>query len=255
MSGTRAVDRALTILHYFAECAHGGQGGLRLVDLTNATGLPHATVHRLVGVLRRHGFVRLDAKSKSFHVGPEIGLLSFALSRPMRELIANSAEHLSDLQRETGETAVMMVRTGYDMVLTHLETGRNTSNAATRVGCRRPLGVGASGIAILAQLEPQAAGAAILANRSRFQRFPDHDERIVRNRVRLARIKGYGLAHGVERVNVSCLSMAVHDADSAPLAALTIVSGNPDLPLAQARKLVGALDQKRRKIEAALRAA
>lgn len=56
MAGQTSADKALHLL----EVLSGEPGGLALGDLARQAGLPAATAHRLLLVLRRRGFVRQD---------------------------------------------------------------------------------------------------------------------------------------------------------------------------------------------------
>ncbi len=56
MAGQTSADKALHLL----EVLSGEPGGMALRELARQTGLPAATAHRLLLVLRRRGFVRQD---------------------------------------------------------------------------------------------------------------------------------------------------------------------------------------------------
>jgi DNA-binding IclR family transcriptional regulator len=100
-TGTRTVERALTLLASVAE-----DGGT-LSSLARAAGLSPSTASRLLGTLAGAEFVRRDEHGQ-YHAGTRLRQLAAATLRqdPLYEL---AGPHLEALASETGETANLAV--------------------------------------------------------------------------------------------------------------------------------------------------
>lgn len=67
--GTQSLERAIALLRAVADAE---TGGARLADLMTGVGLSKATAHRLLMALARDGLVEQDARSKRYHLGPDL---------------------------------------------------------------------------------------------------------------------------------------------------------------------------------------
>jgi IclR family transcriptional regulator, acetate operon repressor len=91
-------------------------------DLARALNLPVPTVHRILAVLDRMGYVTRDKATKRYRLGGA-GFRLGDRSREMNDLRANAILALQQLSRATGETALLTV----------LSPGRDHSVCAERV--------------------------------------------------------------------------------------------------------------------------
>lgn len=81
-----------------------------LLELTERTGLPRATAHRLVAALEVHGMVERD-RSGRFHLGPRLAEMGrTAGAGRHRSLAEAAAPVLARLRDRTGESAQLYVR-------------------------------------------------------------------------------------------------------------------------------------------------
>ena len=119
-----------------------------------------AIVYRLVGTLERHGLVRRTADGRH---RLSTGVLELARG------VAADLQHtalpvLTQLAEDLGATAALTVADGDEAVaLLVVEPTRAPMHVAYRPGRRHPLGVGASGKAILAGRPPADGEAAEIA--------------------------------------------------------------------------------------------
>jgi DNA-binding IclR family transcriptional regulator len=106
LSGVGVLDKAILILTSLEA------GSLSLQDMTEATGLPRATAHRLATALETHRLVERDASGR-FVLGSGLIRLGRAASeRPDRSLIEASTPALRLLRDATGESTQLYVRSG-----------------------------------------------------------------------------------------------------------------------------------------------
>jgi len=108
-SGTRTVERALTLLAAVAE------GGGTLSQLARAAELSPSTASRLLGTLAHRELVRRDEHGH-YRAGARLRQLAAATLRedPLYEL---AGPHLEALAQETGETANLAIAADEDQIV------------------------------------------------------------------------------------------------------------------------------------------
>src|SRR5690606_29779631 len=145
-----ALARGLTLLRTLAE--HNEP--LSHTELARLTGIPKATVSRLVGTLVSHNHLRQQRGSDRYELAPgvlDLGnayLRNFDLRTSIRPLLAELAEF-------AGATVHLAVRDRYDMVL--IDTVRPDSGlifSRLDIGARLNICTSAIGRAYLHLLEP-----------------------------------------------------------------------------------------------------
>lgn len=136
VSGIGVLDKAVALLDAIEH------GPLGLNDLTDRTGLPRATVHRLATALELHGFVERDASGR-FGVGPRVATRSLATA---------AAPALERLREETGESVQLYVpREGARVCLVSLESPHGLRTIVP-VGAVLPMDVGSAAKALAGDL-------------------------------------------------------------------------------------------------------
>jgi DNA-binding IclR family transcriptional regulator len=218
--GAQSLERGLRVLRVVAA---SGVFGRRLIDIETETGLARSTAHRIAQTLARNDFVRYDRASRRYFVGSEISILSVSAPPGMADLRRLAQDALRALALSTGDTAYLMVRSGNDIVCIAREMGPYPIKALTgEIGTRRPLGVGAAGIALLAQMSPSDEETVRRANRSRLRRFPGATERAVTNAVQEARATGVAFSEGLVIAPVRGVGRIIQDPGGRAVAAISI---------------------------------
>lgn len=248
--GLQTLDRAVTVLR-----ALGGSGeaGLRLIDLQKDARLTKPTLHRLLSALVTHGLVAHDAATRRYRLGQELALLGWSVAHRQQDLRAVAAHSASLLAEQTGDTVFIVVRSGFDTVCVDRCTGAYPIKALTvDIGTRRPLGVGAGGIAILAGLAPAECDAILEAVTDRLATQTRATLAQVRSAVRDARRNGYAVSNGYVTEGVRALSVAIRDFRGEPVAAMGLAAILPRVPHKRVPDLARALDRECRRIESRL---
>ncbi|MFC4276190.1 IclR family transcriptional regulator [Achromobacter aloeverae] len=188
-AGAQTVRRALAILRLVA-C--GQERGVRLIDLVRMSGLNRPTVHRLLKTLLQEGAVEQDAQTRRYLIGPEISLLGLARTR--RFPLATLADpYLAELADQVGDTVFLSIRHGPDSICIGRRTGHHPIQVLSiEVGVRRPLGVGVSGVALLACMPEPEGKALVQANTARLSVLGEDPADIL---ARVARARTTGIAH------------------------------------------------------------
>lgn len=156
-SGTRSVGKAMALLRHVG--AHHPRG-VRLTELMACSGQDRSTAHRLLASLEAQGLVERAAPSKAYRLGLaalEMGWVSAGMS-PVVERFLPSMRRLS---RQTGDTVLLMVRTGDHALCLHREEGVPSLRALSmRPGAHLLLGHSLAGVAMMAQLDEAEVAAS-----------------------------------------------------------------------------------------------
>jgi DNA-binding IclR family transcriptional regulator len=189
-SGTQALERGVALLR---EIASNNRAGLKHVELVERTGLDRSTTHRILKCLAAEAFLVLDPATKRYRLGPlafYLGLMGSDQGN-LRDL---AAPLLSEIAEETGDTVFLMVRVGAEAICADRREGSYPIKTfVVEVGTRRPLGVGAGGMAILSSLKDEEIAAAMHLNAAQIARFPGISEASIQAAVRETRARGYSL--------------------------------------------------------------
>jgi DNA-binding IclR family transcriptional regulator len=141
--------------------ATGGVRGCPLSELAEKSGVPHPSAHRILKQLIAERLVVHDAETHRYRLGPlafELGLAG-SMQHDIRDLCLPA---MAALARETEDTAYLVVRSGFEAVCLHRLEGEFPIRALVlQAGSRRPLGVGAGGLAVLAAIAPEEREAII----------------------------------------------------------------------------------------------
>lgn len=128
-TGVQSVERALDLLEALAQA----DGALGLSALIRETGLPLATVHRLLATLGARGYTRQDPDSRRYLLGPSV----LKLREPYTQLFGVWAErHLAELAKVSQETANLAVLDGNHVVYIAQAAAPRRLRMFTRVGNR-----------------------------------------------------------------------------------------------------------------------
>ncbi len=245
---TRSVERAARLLRALV----ARQGGARLTDLAAAASLHKATALRLLGALERQGLVRRDPSTKLYALGIELlaaGWISVEGS-VLRDLGRAALERVAE---ETGDTAYLTVRLGLESLCADRQEGDYPIKTLTlHVGARRPLGVGAGSLALLAFLpdgEWQRVAAQVTPHaRSYYNDAPGTLERLVEE----ARAQGHAANPGLIIPGMQAVAVPVMTAGGAPMAALSVAAITGRMGPERIPAIVAALKREARRIEQAL---
>ncbi|UGS35285.1 IclR family transcriptional regulator [Capillimicrobium parvum] len=146
--GSQTLERGLRLLRVLAD----HPGGLSVSELAAAMGTHRAGIYRLLGPLVDQ---RLVVRADDGRHTLGAGLIELA-SRVRPRLQEVAVAELRRLADELGATTALTVRDGEDAVVAAVVEPRNTDmHVAYRTGLRHRLDQAASGIAILAALEPR----------------------------------------------------------------------------------------------------
>lgn len=160
--GAQSIARAGRLLLAVADA---GPLGARMTVLATALDLPHPTVHRMLTALCQVGALHRVAQSNRYTLGAAL-TDSGRRSVPVDVLQHIVRPALVRLATRAGDNVFLSVREGYEAVcVDRLEGEFPIRYGPLDIGGRRPLGVGAASLALLADLPDDAIEDAIRVNR------------------------------------------------------------------------------------------
>jgi DNA-binding IclR family transcriptional regulator len=246
---SRNVARIMGIVDALAAEA---ERGLRLADVMRATGLNKTTTHRLLAGLAAHGLADQDSETGRYFVGVRLITLASAAKRrfQLAPLVENT---LVNLGRQTDDTVMLGARVGDEALCLDCREGSFPIKVLTlRAGDRRPLGIGAPGVALLAFLPDAEIDRILAANAAERAEFP-FDELQIHQMIVEARKHGYAyndvhVFKGMETItDMAAVSVPICATSGTPVASLSITAITQRLAPPRRDNIVAAL---RREVEA-----
>ena len=217
--GTQSIHRAVGILREIA--AHGTQG-LRLFEIADLMRLERPTAHRIVKGLVAQEMLAQDRDTKAYRLGRLVYELGLAASPNyyLREICQPTLKRIAE---KTGDSAFLMVRSGFDSVCIDRIEGSYPIMARTlEIGGRRPLGVGAGSLAILMALPDNEIARIIAVNEPRFAGYGHMTAARMRRAIQVSRKAGYAINHEDVLPNVGAIGLALKSHNGSPYIALSI---------------------------------
>lgn len=167
-AGTQSIERAANVLRIIASRNNTGQ---RLVDISKQAKLERPTAHRILKCLVVEGLVRQNPDSRRYFLGHLIFELGLAASSSfnLRDICRPSLVRLAE---KTGDTIFLAIRSGADTVcIDRVEGSFPIKTLTLEIGTRRPLGVGAGGLALLMKLPDHTQQEIVRANALRLAAY------------------------------------------------------------------------------------
>lgn len=245
------IARATAVLDVIAQSSNAG---LRLKDIIDQTGLNNAAVFRVLNGLVAYGLAEQDPATGRFVLGmrPYTWVKRAAARYRLEHIARDSVEALA---RETGDTIYLSVRSGNQLVCVDRQEGAFPIKTLTlEVGARRPLGVSAGGMALLAFLDDREIEEILRAHREDDIEFPS-DENNLWERVHAARAAGFvyydaSVIRGSEVVDgVTALALPIRRSDGTPGAAVSVAALTQRLQEPRQSKILEVMRAEVKKIE------
>jgi IclR family acetate operon transcriptional repressor len=202
--GVQSVERALELLEALADPGDG-RG---VSELGRATGLPVATIHRLLATMAAKGYVRQDSASHKYLLGSHLIQLGEAATRHFASF---AHPYLAELMEVSGETANLAVfENGHVAYVAQVPSRHHRVRMFTEVG-RRVLPHSSGVGKVVLAFRPRPEVETLLARTG----LPQRTSRTITDPARfLAELDavarhGYALDSGEEEVGVRCLAVPV----------------------------------------------
>jgi DNA-binding IclR family transcriptional regulator len=235
--GAQSIQRAILLLRTVAESQESGS---RLFQIAEKVGLPTTTVHRILAVLVAEGLIEYDPATKFYHIGIGLYVLGNQARRfALREKYRTCLENIS---HETSDSVYLVVKSGFDALCIDSIEGRSTIRIMTyRVGSRRPLGIGAGSLALLAFSKAEEIELVLTANRFRYNDYKLSLAQI-RDAIGKARSIGYAFSKGHYIKGVNGVGIPLYDGQGNVTAAISVASIADRIDLKRSRKIADLIE-------------
>jgi len=244
-----SIGRALLLIRLLATA---GARGLALSDLARATDFPHATVHRMLRRLIIERMVRQLTPTRRY----TLGVLAFELglaASPQFDMRAQCRRALAALVERVDDTVYLIGRSGFEAVCLDRFEGQSPIRVLEiEVGSRRPLGLGAGGLAILSALSEEDI-RAVIARVAHDPWFPTRNTEQIIAAALEARRRGYATVRDRVTAGVSAVGVPIKNSLGSPIAAVTVAAIHARMPQARMTRLAQELRQTAAEIEPAMR--
>jgi IclR family transcriptional regulator, acetate operon repressor len=209
------LERAFRILGSYGPADRN----LTLAEMTRRTGIPKATVHRLVGELLQlgmleggHGLYRLGMRA--FELGQLVPL--------QRDLRDAALPFMQDLFEAAHETAHLAVLDGTEVLYLEKISGHRRVRAGSRVGGRLPAHCTAVGKAILAVSRPDIVEAVLAAGLVPRTAFSITNANVLCRQLARAAREGVAFEREESDLGVTCVAAPVSGYGHRVVAAISI---------------------------------
>lgn len=193
-----------------------------MTDIAEQVGLHKSTTHRLLATLERRRFLERRPSTGLYRLGLQLArLANVALDHD--DLFHLAVPYLRRLSEESQENVHLAVLDGANVVYVHVIEGPKRVKLAAASGQSLPAHATASGKAILAFL-PEAELRGVLGHG-----MPRYTPRTIQSveafieDARRARDRGYAVSDRELENDITALAAPVRDAESHPLASVSIV--------------------------------
>ncbi|SNS26336.1 transcriptional regulator, IclR family [Streptosporangium subroseum] len=203
-SAGNAVTKTLNVL----EAAVAGDGPRRFTDICTDSGVPKASVHRILAMLIDLGFIASEGGGSY-----RAGIRMLALAEEVKAAGATGiGDVLTKLSKSVGQTVHFALHSGDHAVYVHKVEADQPYRMASRVGMRLPLHCTAIGKSILAHL-PEHELESIFSRAGMPAKTSETITDLERLSVELAQIReqGYSIDNEENEKTIRCIGAPVFD--------------------------------------------
>lgn len=245
--GLQTLDRALDVLKLVGQHL---EEGVRFTDIQNKLHLSKSTSHRLISAMMAHDLLQRDESTRLYRLGRGMDIYRWLGMEPKKDLRSNCMPSVLNLAKNSGDSVFLVVRDRTETVCISRESGAFPIRAFTvNVGTRRPLGIGAGGISMLAALPEKEALDIVASVSNKLSTFPLTSDTAILSSVETARERGYAFSDGQVAKGVCGVAVSIRDSSSVVVAAIGIAAISDRMKPSRIPELIALLKSARRTIE------
>ncbi len=232
LKGLQSLRRAFSILRVVSK---NNDRGIRLSAICAEVGLKTTTTHRLLGSLVGEEMVTYNPFSKCYHLGFQLYQLGHVAYQYF--ILQHCHEAMERIAGETTDTVFLSIRSGAGAIcLKRMEGAYPVRTLTIDEGSRRPLGIGASSLAILAHLPDDEIDDLIKFNKKSYADY-HQTEADVRRLIRLTRRLGYVLYDRILTDDVIAVALPILDHGGKAVAAISVAAIPPRMNSKRVEKI------------------
>ncbi|WP_313295687.1 IclR family transcriptional regulator [Diaphorobacter sp.] len=231
-AGPRTLLKGLAVLSLLKSRSPEGLGA---TEVSRQTGIDRVGVQRLFVALEESGWVHRNKGGKRFFSeegGANHSMPPWLPAGVTPDIYRAAAEGMHRLARELGDAVFLTARDGMESVGIHREIGDYPMQIlASFQGKRHPLGVGSSGMALLAALPDDEADAVVAANSARLEEYGGISAEMI-HRLRLnTRQRGYAVMQNYAVRGALGVGCALTRDDGTPVIAMSVSAITDRMPI------------------------
>ncbi len=225
-----SVEKACLLMRVLSDHQQG-----RLTDIAAAAGLDKATALRLLGALEKSGFVTRDPTTKRYGIGRELLVLGAAAMARFdpRHVVRPSLLRLTE---QFEDTAIFSIPSGAESLCIDVAFGRFPIQVRNlEVGSRRPMGVGPSGLAMLATMGDSEREAVLEIVHRALPRYPRMSRSKLQAALRETQQRGHAVLLDAVVERMGAVATAIQAPDGRLLGTLSVSALSDRIVSRQAR--------------------
>ena len=218
LSAVQTVERAFDLL----ECLARSSGWMGISELSQATGQPLGTIHRLLKTLITRDYVVRDSRTRRYALGPAFRRLAGTGLQTL-DWTELATPFLQELVEISGETANLAILERNRAVYEAQAQSTRMVRMFTVLGNRVPLHCTGCGKVLLAN-QPDSVIASIVAESG----LPRYTEKTItdfgqlQQELEMIRRQGYAVDNGEQEEGVRCLAVPIYNAKGKVIAAMSV---------------------------------
>lgn len=217
-SRVQVLDRSLDLIELLAT----SENGMSIAELSQMSGLPKSTVHRILATYAERHYVEKNAETSIYFLGYKfVELASLYLNKIM--LKTEAAPIMHELAARFGATSYLGILENNEVMYLERAEQFNSLRLYTQIGKREPLYCTALGKVLMSALPKEefehiAAGLSYKPyttnTHTSYEAFAED--------VAFARENGYAVDRGEHTEGSSCLAVPIYDYTRKVMAAMSI---------------------------------
>ncbi len=212
-----ALDRGMRVLEHIAS-----SNGASLSDLARATGIPVASMHRILATLKASDMVEFSDTLQKWFIGTQAFRIGNAyLNRS--NIVEAARPIMRELSEQTGETCNLAVENSGDVVFLCQVESDNPIRVFFRTGTRGFMHASGIGKTLMAHMSP-AQVDAILQSKGLPSFTPNTivDRQKFRNELRLVRERGWALDDEERFIGMRCIAAPIFNSFEEAVAGVSV---------------------------------
>jgi IclR family transcriptional regulator, acetate operon repressor len=237
----RAIDRAIDVL----ECFAAERRALSIGDIEKRSKLSRPTLYRILATLIRRGLVRKDGEPPRYRLDIGIGRLAEVWTNSL-DVVQLATPILNDLLDRHDETVALYLRKDNTRLCVAELPSRQALSYSRGLGYSGSLLRGASGLAILANIDPADAARIIAAEANRV------DAKALRGKLADVSRSGFALSGGDFIVGAQAIASPVFDRQGLAIGSLGLFGPSARFPAKRVSECAKAVKASAAVLSAAL---
>lgn len=239
-TGTQTLTRGLAVLHAVAA------GARDLMEIAAAVGTTRSTTHRLASCLVQERYLRFSLNT-GYALGPKLIELGFQ-AREEVSLAVVARPYLEWLAEQSNDTIHLAIRDADDVLYLDKISGKKGLEMRSRVGHRMPIATTGVGKALMLGLTEEewkdlyqkrtfahGADSAKLLKKGNWSEFREHMRQYAEG--------DFSFDLEDNEPSIRCVAAPIRDASHTIVAAISVSSTVPYMPLKRMQSLIPVVKQ------------